>query len=123
MHINFKYRQNMKKLEQMLKAFLKKRDLLDQDGTKSGGVPHIQLSESLPLQASKDEAYQLDGFYLGGDTVFLLFSDSDGGIICPSYNEAFRMSLYPTWIESLKEILYQAMVQILWEKHYGNINI
>lgn len=114
----------MKKLEQMLlKAFLKKRDLLDQDGTKSGGVSSYPIIGIPSFTGFKDEAYQLDGFYLGGDTVFLLFSDSDGGIICPSYNEAFRMSLYPTWIESLKEILYQAMVQILWEKHYGNINI
>lgn len=109
----------MKNLEQMLKAFLKKKDLLDSDGTESGGVPHIQLSESIPLH----EGYQLDGFYLGGDTVFLLFSDSDGDIICPSYNEAFKMSLYPTWVECLKEALYQGMVQILWEKHYGNTKI
>lgn len=113
----------MKNLEQMLKAFLKKKDLLDSDGTESGGVPHIQLSESIPLQASHNEEYQLDGFYLGGDTVFLLFSDSDGDIICPSYNEAFKMSLYPTWVECLKEALYQGMVQILWEKHYGNTKI
>lgn len=83
----------MKNLEQMLKAFLKKKDLLDSDGTESGGVPHIQLSESIPLQASHNEEYQLDGFYLGGDTVFLLFSDSDGDIICPSYNEAFKIPL------------------------------
>lgn len=113
----------MKNLEQMLKAFLKKKDLLDPDGTKSGGVPHIQLSESIPLQASHNEEYQLDGFYLGGDTVFLLFSDLDGDIICPSYQEAFKMSLYPTWVECLKEALYQSMVQILWEKHYGNTKI
>ena len=113
----------MKNLEQMLKSFLKRKDLLDSDGTESGGVPHIQLSESIILQASKDESYQLDGFYLGGDTVFLLFSDSDGDIVCPSYTEAFKMSLYPTWVESLKETLYQAMVQILWEKHYGNTKI
>ena len=119
MHINFKYRQNMKKLEQMLKAFLKKRDLLDPDGTKSGGVPHIQLSEPLPLQVSEDEVYQLDGFYLGGDTVFLLFSNSNGDIICPSYNEAFRMSLYPIWIvpkrNSISSYGTNIMGETLWK--------
>lgn len=113
----------MKILEQMLRQILKKKDLLDSDGTKSGGVPHAQLSKSIPLQTSKNEVYQLEGFYLGGDTVFLLFSDSDGDIICPSYNEAFKMSLYPTWVGSLKEALYQAMVQIIWDKHYGNTEI
>ena len=113
----------MKNLEQMLKAFLKRKDLLDSDGTKLGGVPHTQLSESILLQASMNEEYQLEGFYLGGDTVFLLLSDSDGHIICPSYNEAFKMSLCPIWVGYLREALYQAMVQILWEKHYGNTKI
>ena len=42
----------MKNPEQMLKAFLKKKDLLDLDGTKSGGVPHIQLSESIPTETA-----------------------------------------------------------------------
>lgn len=113
----------MKNPEQMLKAFLKKKDLLDLDGTKSEGVPHIQLSESIPIDNPGEGIYRLDGFYLSNGTVFLLFTDPNGDVICPSYREAFKMSLYPTWVLSLKEILYQVMVQILWEKHYGNTKI
>lgn len=113
----------MKNPEQMLKAFLKKKDLLDPDGTKSGGVPHIQLSESIPIDNPGEGIYHLDGFYLSNGTVFLLFTDPNGDVICPSYREAFKISLYPTWVLSLKEILYQVMVQILWEKHYGNTKI
>lgn len=112
----------MKNLEQMLKAFLKRKDLLDSDGTKSGGVPHIQLSESIKIDTPNEGIYYLDGFYLGGDKVFLLLTDPNWDIICPSYPEAF-ITFSTFFLIQLRETLYQAMVQILWEKHYGNTKI
>lgn len=41
----------MKNLEQLMASFLCKKDFLDPEGTKSGGVPHIQLSESIKNKA------------------------------------------------------------------------
>ena len=54
----------MKNLEQLMASFLCRKDFLDPEGTKSGGVPHIQLSESIKIRLF-DDLYQLDAFYLG----------------------------------------------------------
>lgn len=52
----------MKNLEQLMASFLCRKDFLDPEGTKSGGVPHIQLSESIKIRLF-DDPYQLDAFY------------------------------------------------------------
>lgn len=49
----------MKNLEQLMASFLCRKDFLDPEGTKSGGVPHIQLSESIKIRLF-DDPYQLD---------------------------------------------------------------
>lgn len=51
----------MKNLEQLMVSFLCRKDFLDPEGTKSGGVPHIQLSESIKIRLF-DDPYQLDAF-------------------------------------------------------------
>lgn len=52
----------MENLEQLMASFLCRKDFLDPEGTKSGGVPHIQLSESIKIRRF-DDPYQLDAFY------------------------------------------------------------
>jgi hypothetical protein len=53
----------MKNLEQLMASFLCRKDFLDPEGTKSGGVPHIQLSESIKIRLF-DDPYQLGMLYM-----------------------------------------------------------
>ena len=100
----------MKNLEQLMASFLCRKDFLDPEGTKSGGVPHIQLSESIKIRLF-DDLYQLDAFYLAANNrVHLLMTNPQGEVEKVTFTTF--MNIFPNTKESPEEYIYEALSQI-----------
>lgn len=83
----------MKNLEQLMASFLCRKDFLDPEGTKSGGVPHIQLSESIKIRMF-DDLYQLDAFYLAANNrVHLLMTNPQGEVVNVTFSTFMNIFL------------------------------
>lgn len=83
----------MKNLEQLMASFLCRKDFLDPEGTKSGGVPHIQLSESIKIRLF-DNPYQLDAFYLAANNrVHLLMTNPQGEVVNVTFSTFMNIFL------------------------------
>ena len=104
----------MKNLEQLMASFLCRKDFLDPEGTKSGGVPHIQLSESIKIRRF-DDLYQLDAFYLAANNrVHLLMTNPQGEVVNVTFSTF--MNIFPNTKESPEEYIYEALSQIILRK-------
>lgn len=104
----------MKNLEQLMASFLQRKDFLDPEGTKSGGVPYIQLSEPIKI-GMFDDLYQLDAFYLAANNrVHLLMTNPQGEVEKVTFTTF--MNIFPNTKESPEEYIYEALSQIILRK-------
>lgn len=97
----------MKNLEQLMASFLCRKDFLDPEGTKSGGVPHIQLSESIKIRLF-DDPYQLDAFYLAANNrVHLLMTNPQGEVVNVTFSTF--MNIFPNIQRKVQKNTYMKL--------------